>query len=204
MLSRDTYSPLRDKYPEGGIIMSVEELLHYSLWLSDNNACDILFARFGGTVHCASYIKSLGLRHTQILWTEDEMHNDITRCNGNYTTPSDATRLLEMVVSDKQHEWLRECMMQCRTGQDRLPALLPTDSLRIGHKTGTGGVLSNGKLSGINDIGFVFLPDGRHYCIAVFCNDSMETMPATASLIAEISKETFRYIQNMPVAGYGR
>lgn len=38
----DTYSPLRDAYPQGGIEMSIGELLVYTLQLSDNNACDLL------------------------------------------------------------------------------------------------------------------------------------------------------------------
>ena len=39
----DTYSPLRKEFPEGEISLSVSRLLEYSLQLSDNNACDILF-----------------------------------------------------------------------------------------------------------------------------------------------------------------
>ena len=42
-LKPDTYSPLRDKYPQGGIEMSIADLLRYTLQQSDNNACDILF-----------------------------------------------------------------------------------------------------------------------------------------------------------------
>ena len=45
-LSENTYSPLRDTFPEGNIDLTVRELLEYSLGLSDNNACDILFSRF--------------------------------------------------------------------------------------------------------------------------------------------------------------
>ena len=41
-LKPDTYSPLRDKYPQGGIEMSIADLLRYTLQQSDNNACDIL------------------------------------------------------------------------------------------------------------------------------------------------------------------
>ena len=37
-LRPDTYSPLRDKYPNGGISLSIGELLTYTLQLSDNNA----------------------------------------------------------------------------------------------------------------------------------------------------------------------
>ena len=43
----DTYSPLRKEFPEGEISLSVSRLLEYSLQLSDNNACDILFEHTG-------------------------------------------------------------------------------------------------------------------------------------------------------------
>lgn len=43
----DTYSPLRKEFPEGEISLSVSRLLEYSLQLSDNNACDILFKHTG-------------------------------------------------------------------------------------------------------------------------------------------------------------
>mgnify|MGYP000003635990 CR=1 FL=1 len=39
----DTYSPLRDKYPEGNIYMPIAQLLDYTIQKSDNNACDMLF-----------------------------------------------------------------------------------------------------------------------------------------------------------------
>ena len=44
----DTYSPLRDRHPQGNIKMSIRELLSYTVSLSDNNACDILFGYIGG------------------------------------------------------------------------------------------------------------------------------------------------------------
>ena len=44
-LHENTYSPLREKYPQGNIRLSIKELLRYTLQLSDNNACDILFKR---------------------------------------------------------------------------------------------------------------------------------------------------------------
>lgn len=48
-LHPNTYSPLRDKYPQGNISLPIRELLTYTLQQSDNNACDILFEYTGGT-----------------------------------------------------------------------------------------------------------------------------------------------------------
>lgn len=185
MLRPNTYSPLRDAHPDGNIRLTIEDLLCYSLLQSDNNACDILFSLFGGTARVQSEMQRLGLRHTQIRWTEDEMHINEARTTENFSTPRDAVRLVEIAYQD---EWLRETLTHCVTGQNRLPALLPHDEgICIGHKTGTWGIMPDGMVNGINDIGFVVLPDGRHYSVAVFCNKSSLSFEATESLIAQIS-----------------
>src|SRR5476651_520173 len=46
-LKPDTYSPLRDKFPEGSIEITMRELLSYMVSLSDNNACDMLLKEVG-------------------------------------------------------------------------------------------------------------------------------------------------------------
>lgn len=38
----DTWSPLREKYPNGNIKISLAEILNYTVSQSDNNGCDIL------------------------------------------------------------------------------------------------------------------------------------------------------------------
>ncbi len=48
----------------------------------------------------------------------------------------------------------------------------------------------------INDIGFVVLPDGSHYSIAVFCSESKMSKENSEELIAEISKLSYEYIQS--------
>ena len=65
-LRPDTYSPLRDKYPNGGISLSIGELLTYTLQLSDNNACDILFEYIGGTASANQYLQTLGIEDFSI------------------------------------------------------------------------------------------------------------------------------------------
>ena len=94
-LRPDTYSPLRDKYPEGNLSLSVGELLKYTLHLSDNNACDILFRVFGGPAATDEYLRSMGLRDFAIEATEDDMHRNLADCYRNWTTPLEAVRLLE-------------------------------------------------------------------------------------------------------------
>lgn len=198
-LKQNTYSPLRDKYPGGGIEMSVAELLEYTLQLSDNNACDILFRYQGGTEAVDNYIHSLGITDCVITATEDEMHQDISRCYQNWSTPLAAAELLELfrkktLIADEYKEFIYQTMVQCETGKDRLVAPLQNKGITIGHKTGTGDRNAKGQQIGCNDIGFVLLPDGHSYSIAVFVKDSEESDSENSKIIAEISRIVYEYV----------
>ena len=57
-LKPDTYSPLRDSFPQGGFNIDIADLLNYTLQQSDNNACDILFQYQGGVDTVNQYIHS--------------------------------------------------------------------------------------------------------------------------------------------------
>ncbi len=50
-LMENTWSPIRVKYPEGNIKLTVAELLQYTISESDNNGCDILL-KLIGVVYC--------------------------------------------------------------------------------------------------------------------------------------------------------
>lgn len=198
-LKQNTYSPLRDKYPGGGIEMSVAELLEYTLQLSDNNACDILFRYQGGTEAVDNYIHSLGITDCVITATEDEMHQDISRCYQNWSTPLAAAELLELfrkktLFADEYKEFIYQTMVECETGKDRLVAPLQNKGITIGHKTGTGDRNAKGQQIGCNDIGFVLLPDGHSYSIAVFVKDSEESDSENSKIIAEISRIVYEYV----------
>ena len=85
-------------------------------------------------------------------------------------------------------EFLKTTLMECKTGTDRLPAPLAGTGARIGHKTGTSDRDASGRWTAINDLGFVLLPDGRYYTIAVFVKHSRESAEDTARIIADISR----------------
>lgn len=198
-LKPNTYSPLRDKYPQGGIEMSIADLLKYTIQLSDNNACDILFDYQGGTEAANNYIHSLGILDCAITATEDEMHQDLNRCYQNWSTPLAAARLLEVfrkksLFADEYKEFIYRTMVKCETGKDRLVAPLQNKGIIIGHKTGTGDRNSQGQQIGCNDIGFVLLPDGHSYSIAVFVKESEESDQENSKIIAEISRIVYEYV----------
>ena len=198
-LHPNTYSPLKQAHPNSDINITLAELLKYSVALSDNNACDILFDRFGGPEAADKFIRGLGLQQFAIEVTEDEMHKDLDLCYRNWTTPLEAARLLELFISGKAvqgvfRDFIEKTMLSCRTGEDRLPAPLVGADAVIGHKTGSGDRNAAGRLIGTNDIGFVFLPDGRHYTIAVLVKDSEEDARATSRIIADVSEAVYERV----------
>ena len=198
-LKPDTYSPLRDKYPQGEIKMSIADLLKYTLQQSDNNACDILFDYQGGPDAVNKYIHSLGIRECAIAGTETAMHEDLNLCYENWTTPLAAAELVEIfrkkpLFPNVYKDFIFQTMVECQTGQDRLVAPLLDKKVTVGHKTGTGDLNAKGQQIGCNDIGFVLLPGGRTYSIAVFVKDSEENNQANSKIIANISRIVYEYI----------
>ena len=198
-LKPDTYSPLRDKYPQGGTEMSIADLLRYTLQQSDNNACDILFNYQGGPDAVNKYIHSLGIRECAIVGTETAMHEDLNLCYENWTTPLAAAELVEIfrkkpLFPKVYKDFIFQTMVECQTGQDRLVAPLLDKKVTVGHKTGTGDLNAKGQQIGCNDIGFVLLPGGRTYSIAVFVKDSEENNQANSKIIADILRIVYEYV----------
>lgn len=192
----DTYSPMRERYGTGALKLPLHQLLAYSLQQSDNNACDILFRLIGGPSAARHYLDSIGIMGINIVATEADMHADLDRCYQNSSDPLAMAGLLEVFStaigwqSPAMHT-IFNLMTACATGDDRLAAPLSTTNATIGHKTGTGDTNARGEIIGINDVGFVFLPNGHRYCIAVFIKDSKENPQKTASMIARISEIVF-------------
>jgi hypothetical protein len=63
------------------------------------------------------------------------------------------------------------------------------ESAVVAHKTGWSGTdKATGITAAVNDIGIVFLPDGRHFFISVFVTDSKEDIKTNERIIADIAK----------------
>lgn len=193
-LNEDTYSPMLKKYGKSRNTMTIRELLDWSLAESDNNAADILLHRVGGTSGVTSIMRQMGISDEIVIGaSEEDMHRDPYLSYLNRTTPLAMAQLFdkfnnEMRNASQSYSEISVMLEQCRTGLDRLALpLLPTNAM-IGHKTGTGFPTSEGRISAVNDCGYVNLPNGTRYSIAVFVADSGYDMAATSAIIAEISK----------------
>ena len=201
-LKPDTYSPLRDSFPNGNIKLTVKHLLEYTLKLSDNNACDILFKLTGGPHATDSCIRSIGMTDFLITATEDDMHRDISKSYANHSTPLSAASLINDLFTktddtNRNIQFIRQTMLDCNTGLARIPKGIGAEA-KIAHKTGTGDRNSQGRWIGTNDVAYIMLPDGSHYSLAVFVKDSFETPETNEAIIAEISSTIYQYLITQP------
>ncbi|MGU5651675.1 class A beta-lactamase, subclass A2 [Aeromonas hydrophila] len=191
-LKPNTWSPIRDKHPQGGVELTLGEILRYTVAESDNNGCDILLRLIGGPEAVNRHIHGLGVGDFSIQFNEDEMHRKWDRQFSNWTTPEAAVALLtdfckRKFLEQEQFDFLWKVMLETATGGGRITGLLPPGT-PVAHKTGTSGVNGKGVMAAVNDIGIVTLPDGRRFAIAVFVSNSKETMAANEKIIAEVAK----------------
>lgn len=196
-LKPQTWSPLRDKYPEGERFVPLSELLRYTIGFSDNNACDILFGLVGGPKKVERYLRKLGYKDVSIVSPEEAMHKDRQQQYRNWTTPLAAVRLLgqfytKSPLSAESSTFLWATMLGTTTGPKRLKGLLPS-GVAVAHKTGTSDTDEAGVTGAVNDIGIVTLPNGKHVAIAVFVSRSREDFETNERIIAEIGKAVWDY-----------
>lgn len=199
MIDERTYSPMRDErrtYPYG---ISVARLLEYMVAESDNNAADILLAYTGGTEQMQAYLKRLGFGEIEVSANEKEMNADIAKQYVNRASPADVVRFLKTVregdiLTPENRKFFDKIMTATVTGGDKLKAGLPQGTV-FGHKTGSSSRTAEGIKIADNDAGFVILPDGRTYYIAVMVSDSRMSDRENAALAAEISAVVYNRLR---------
>ncbi len=170
--------------------MPTKVLLRYMLEQSDNNASDIVFNTIGRDF-LSGYMSRLGGGEIRVINTEREMYADRALSYDNCATPIAMAKLFDRFnreFSDSLSLEIKEILESCATGADRLAKPLKDCGVTLGHKTGTGFVLADGRIMAINDAGYINMPDGCRYSIAVFIENSGYDLPATEALIAEISQ----------------
>ena len=187
----NTWSPLRDKYPDGAEI-TLSELLSYMVSQSDNNACDFLLKKLGGTQTVMDYLHGLGIKGINIVASEGDMAKAWEVQYTNWCKPTDVVHLLDLfysgkVLSKSSNDFLYKFMTETTTGPKRLKGLLPADAV-VAHKTGTSGTNDEGLTPAANDVGIITLPNGKHLAIAVFVCNSKADEAARDSVIAQIAK----------------
>ena len=195
----NTWSPIREKNPEGNFEMPISELIEYSVAMSDNVGCDVLLRLIGGPKVVNDYIVSKGVKNTQIVYNEELMQSAWKNQYENYTTMKSATRLLKdfykgKILSKKSTEFLLAVMYRTSTGLNKIVEQLPKYA-KVAHKTGSSGKNNAGLTGAENDIAIITLPNGKTYAIAIFVSDSMETWEVNCKMISDISKVVFEILE---------
>lgn len=192
------YSTLREDFPEGGKF-TISRLIEYIVSESDNVGCDVLLKLLGGPEKVASYFHEQGFKNIQLRWNEENMQMEWSRMLDNWTTPNCATQLLEAtflnknkMLSPSSHAFLWKVMKETSTGKGRMRGQLSENTI-VAHKTGSSGTSDAGVTDATNDMGIVFLPDGRYFILTVFVTNSRENDETNEKIIADIAKATWDY-----------
>jgi beta-lactamase class A len=192
-----TYSPLRDKYPNGGVDISIRDLLGYMVSLSDNDACDILLKVIDGPQTVQDYMLRLKIRGIAIRASELDMASSWELQYTNWCKPVEMTALLDLFYSGKilsatNTAFLMKLMTDTSTGPKRIKGLLPAGTV-VAHKTGTSPTNNEGLSPATNDVGIITLPNGKHLAIAVFVCNSTDDEATREGVIAKIAKAAFDF-----------
>ncbi|UON83147.1 class A beta-lactamase [Dyadobacter chenwenxiniae] len=173
-----TYSPLRDKYPDGNVDLTIADLLASMVSLSDNIACDILFKLAGGTKPVQDYVHGLGVKDIAIVANEEQMGQDWNVQYTNWCKPGAMLQLLEIFhkgknLSKTSQDFLSKIMIDGPTGMNRIKGQLPKDAI-VAHKTGTSGTNDKGMMAAVNDVGIVKMPNGK--VLRLYCSSPIQRL----------------------------
>ncbi|PKV48862.1 beta-lactamase class A/beta-lactamase class A VEB [Aquimarina sp. MAR_2010_214] len=199
LLPKDFWSPLRDENPNGGSF-TIKKLIQYTVSHSDNTACDVLIRLIGTPKTVEEYIKKSGIEDIQITFNEEEMQAKWENMFQNWTTPNAASETLKIffensnnLLSKSSYDFFWKTNKETTTGKGRIRGQLPKETI-VAHKTGWSGTnKETGITAAVNNIGIVFLPDGKYFIISVFVTDSQENFKTNEKIIADIAKATYDF-----------
>jgi beta-lactamase class A/beta-lactamase class A VEB len=194
----EIYSPIKEKYPNG-TSLTISEILRYTITESDGIGCDLLLKLIGGPKVVEDYFTKNNFKNVSIKINEEVMQSNWDLQFLNWTTPNAANGTMsefyyntEKLLAPKTHDFIWKLMRETVTGKDRLKGQLPKGTI-VAHKTGSSGVNKEGLTAAVNDIGIVFLPNGKHFFISVFVTNSQEKPEINEKIISDISKATWDY-----------
>lgn len=195
-LHEDTWSPMREDFPEGNMYLTLDKLLRYTVSHSDNNGCDLLIDLVGGTKVIQKFINKEGIKDFVIKVNEQQM-GSWKNLYVNTTTPLATTELLEKfykgeILKENTTKYLYQIMVETSRGLTWMKAGLP-EGTELAHRTGMSGTNDNNLRVAMNDIGIVKLPNGKHFILSVYLKEITESQEDTEKIIADIAKAAWDY-----------
>jgi len=195
-LHEDTWSPMREDFPEGNMYLTLDKLLRYMVSHSDNNGCDLLIDLVGGTKVIQKFINKQGIKDFVIKVNEQQM-GSWKNLYVNTTTPLATTELLEKfykgeILKENTTKYLYQIMVETSRGLTWMKAGLP-EGAELAHRTGMSGTNDNNLRVAMNDVGIVKLPNGKHFILSVYLKEITESQEDTEKIIADIAKAAWDY-----------
>lgn len=196
-LHPDTWSPIRDEFPEGNIHLTLNQLLRYMVAHSDNNGCDILLRMIGGPESVQKFINKQGIKDITIKLDEEQMGKAWENLYVNVTTPEATTLLLEKfykgkILKENTTDYLYRIMVQTSRGLTWMKAGLPPGT-ELAHRTGISGNNKDNLRAAMNDVGIFKLPNGQHIILSVYLKNITEERTDTEKIIADIANAAYNY-----------
>ena len=168
---------------------SARSLMEAMMIRSDNHATDLLLANLGGPDKLQQWLSERNVSGMRVDRTIAQLlaaKRDLWDVRDS-STPRAMVELLRRIdkgelLRPSSRAYLLDMMARCKTGKNRMRALLPA-SARVQHKTGT---LNNYT----SDVGFITLPDGRRIAVAFFARGGSDR-PATIAQAARTIYDGF-------------
>ena len=168
---------------------SARSLMEAMMIHSDNHATDLLLADLGGPTKLQQWLRErnvTGIRVDRNIAGLLAAKRDLWDVRDS-STPRAMVELLRRIdkgelLRPSSRLVLLNLMARCKTGKNRMRALLPA-SAQVQHKTGT---LNNYT----SDVGFITLPDGRRIAVAFFARGGSDR-PATIAMAARTIYDGF-------------
>lgn len=191
---KNTWSPMRDSFPNGNVNITFQDLIQYAVGQSDNIACDVLLDFLGKPKVVQKYFQKLGIDDFKIKYSEQGMHKNWKNQYKNTCSPNAMISILknfyqQKYLSEKSTNFLYSIMEKTPTGKNRIVKLLPNGT-QVAHKTGTSD-MKNGMTAATNDVGIITLPNGKHLALAIFVNDAFADNNTIELVIARIAKTIY-------------
>jgi len=193
-----------------GLKLSVLNMAHFMMMISDNSATDILLGMVGPDKINAR-LKGLGIEGMSVNRPCQKLITDFLALRNPARTPEEAKAavlkfgenpedsatplamnallekiFLKQVLTAEHCDLVLAIMRKCETGEMRIRGELPPGTI-VAHKTGT--------IAGtVNDCGILYLPDGAgHVALTVFSKDFMTETEDVEAAIARIARFVYDY-----------
>ncbi len=198
-------SGLLAKLAAPGVKLSVRNMAHFMMMISDNSATDILLEKVGAASVNAR-LRGLGIEGISVNRSCQQLIGDLRALYQSAKTPEDVRAAVVKFSDDPQDQatplamngllekvykkeiidpascqLMIEIMLKCETGGKRILGDLPEDT-KFAHKTGT--------IAGtVNDCGIITLPDGAgSVALTVFTKNFTEDTDDVEAVISRIAK----------------